>query len=222
VYLPRKGKPPFQTVFFMPGAGAWDERSSEAVAASPPFAFLLRSGRAVVFPLYKGTYERGSDAFKQNVSKATSLWRDYTVAFSKDLARTIDYIETRPDFDKQRFAYFGTSRGGSLAPVLLANEPRIKTAVLWIPGLYSEPMLPEVDPVNFLSRMTIPTLQLSGKYDYNFPDESSSRPFFARLAAPPDRKRRVVYDTGHNLPQNEAMKETLDWLDRELGPVLER
>ena len=36
---------------------------------------------------------------------------------------------------------------------------------------------------------------------------------------PADRKRRVVYDTGHNLPQNEAVKETLDWLDRELGPV---
>ena len=68
-------------------------------------------------------------------------------------------------------------------------------------------------------RMTIPTLVLSGRYDYNFPDETSSRPFFERLGTPLDRKRRVLYDTGHNLPQNEAVKETLDWLDKELGPL---
>ena len=86
-------------------------------------------------------------------------------------------------------------------------------------SLYSEPVLPEVDVINFLPRMSIPTLVLSGRYDYNFPDEVSSRPFFELLGAPPERKKRVLYDTGHNLPQNEAVKETLDWLDRELGPV---
>ena len=217
VYLPRGGTPPYQTVFVMPGAGAWDERSSEAAASSPFFLYLVKSGRAAVFPLYKGTFERGSDAFKQDVSKASSLWRDYTIAFSKDLSRTIDYAETRPELDKDRFAFFGLSRGGALAPVVLANEPRIKTAVLWIPGLYSEPVVPEVDVINFLPRMTIPTLVVSGKYDYNFPDATSSRPFFDLMGTSADRKRRVVFETGHNLPQNEAVRETLDWLDRELG-----
>jgi dienelactone hydrolase len=219
LFLPRGARPPYQTVFVMPGAGAWDQRSSEAVAASPQFAFLMKSGRAAVLPLYKGTYERGSDAFRQDVPKASSLWRDYTIAFHKDLARTLDYIETRPEFDADRLGYLGFSRGGALAPILLALEPRIRTAVLWIPGLYSEPILPEVDVVHFLPRVTIPILVLSGRYDYNFPDETSSRPFFDRLGTPPQRKKRVVYDTGHNLPPNEAVKETLDWLDRELGPV---
>jgi len=189
------------------------------VAANPAFGFLVQSGRAVVLPLYKGTYERGSDAFRQDVSKNSSLWRDYTIAFYKDLARTIDYVETRPEFDPDRLAYMGFSRGGALAPVLLAVERRIKTAVLWIPGLYSEPVQPEVDVINFLPRMTIPTLVLNGRYDYNFPDETSATPFFEKLGTPPDRKRRVLYDTGHNLPQNEAVKETLDWLDKELGPA---
>jgi hypothetical protein len=36
---------------------------------------------------------------------------------------------------------------------------------------------------------------------------------------PQDRKRRIVYDSGHNLPLNAMIKETLDWLDRTLGPV---
>jgi hypothetical protein len=34
-------------------------------------------------------------------------------------------------------------------------------------------------------------------------------------------KRRVVYDTGHDIPSIEMIKETLDWLDRYLGPVSE-
>ena len=61
-------------------------------------------------------------------------------------------------------------------------------------------------------------LQLNGRYDYNFPEESSSLPFFNTLGTPADKRRRVVYDTGHNLPLNEAFRETIDWFDRHLGP----
>jgi alpha-beta hydrolase superfamily lysophospholipase len=103
--------------------------------------------------------------------------------------------------------------------MLLAAESRIKTAVLWIPSFYLEKQAPEVDAINFAPRVTIPVLQLSGRYDYNFPDETSSQPFFRTLGTPANQKRRVVYDTGHNLPTNEAVKETLDWLDRYLGPI---
>jgi hypothetical protein len=39
------------------------------------------------------------------------------------------------------------------------------------------------------------------------------------LGTPKEHKRRVVYDTGHDIPRNEEIKETLDWLDRYLGPV---
>jgi dipeptidyl aminopeptidase/acylaminoacyl peptidase len=70
----------------------------------------------------------------------------------------------------------------------------------------------------FAPRVTIPVLQLSGRYDYNFPDETSSLPFFKLLGTHADHKRRVVYDTGHNLPPNESIKETLDWFDKYLGP----
>lgn len=43
-------------------------------------------------------------------------------------------------------------------------------------------------------------------------------PFFNALGTPADRRRRVAYDTGHNLPLNEAYRETIDWFDRYLGP----
>jgi eukaryotic-like serine/threonine-protein kinase len=219
VFLPKVARPPYQAVVFVPAANAWDTRSSAAVISTPPFAFLLRGGRAVVLPIYKGTYERGSDDFKSDYRKSTNRWRDHVIAVSRDLSRTVDYLQTRRDIDMQRLGYFGTSRGAALAPMMLAVEERFHAAALWLPGLYLESLAPEVDGINFLPRVKTPSLVLSGRYDYNFRDEASSQPFFNMLGTPADQKRRVVYDTGHNLPANEAVKETLNWFDRFLGPV---
>ena len=79
--------------------------------------------------------------------------------------------------------------------------------------------LPEVEPINFAPRITTPTLMLNGKYDFFYPTEASQVPMYRFLGAPADQKRRVVYDTGHSIPRTELIKETLDWLDRCLGPV---
>ena len=53
LFLPKETQPPYQTVIFMPGSPAWDQRSPPAVT-NPQDAFLMRSGRAVAFPIYKG------------------------------------------------------------------------------------------------------------------------------------------------------------------------
>ena len=218
LFLPKQGQPPFQTVMYMPGAGAWDQRTPPVVT-NPQFAFLVRNGRAVAYPVYKGAFERSNREYHGGDElKSTSLWRDYVIYFSKDIRRTIDYFETRADLDRTKIGFFGFSRGAALAPMMLVPEPRIKVAALWIPGLYLEKILPEVDAINFSSRVTIPVLQLNGRYDYNFPEESSSIPFFQALGTRPAQKRRVAYDTGHNLPPNESIKETLDWFDTYLGP----
>jgi formylglycine-generating enzyme required for sulfatase activity len=219
LFLPTQGNAPYQPIVYMPAAGAWDQRGSPPTA-NPPFGFLLRSGRAIAFPIYKGSYERSTAEFNGGDDlKTTSRWRDYVIMFSKDLGRTLDYLATRSDIDSGRTGFYGVSRGAALAPVMLAVEPRIKAAALWIPGLYRETIAPEVDAVHFAPRVTIPVLQLSGRYDYNFPDETSSAPFFQALGTRADQKRRVIYDTGHNLPPNDAIRETLNWFDLHLGPA---
>ena len=48
------------------------------------------------------------------------------------------------------------------------------------------PSRPEEDPVNFLPRIRIPVLMLSGKYDSGFPLELSQKPFFRLLGSPAD------------------------------------
>ena len=217
LFLPKQGRPPFQTVVFMPGSGGWDTRSRPNFT-NPPYGFLLRSGRAVMVPVYKGAWERANNEYHGGDQlKSTILWRDYVIFFAKDIGRSIDYLETRADIDISKLGFLGISRGGALSPMMLAVEPRLKTAALWINGLYLEKIAPEADAINFAPRVTTPVLQLNGRYDYNFPPQMSSDPFFTVLGTPAEHKRRVLYDTGHNLPPNESIKETLDWFDKYLG-----
>jgi pimeloyl-ACP methyl ester carboxylesterase len=65
----------------------------------------------------------------------------------------------------------------------------------------------------------MPVLMLNGRYDHYFPVETSQRPMFRLLGTPPSQKRQVIYDGGHFIPRPQLIKETLDWLDRYLGPV---
>jgi eukaryotic-like serine/threonine-protein kinase len=60
---------------------------------------------------------------------------------------------------------------------------------------------------------------LCGRFDFIFPVGTSQEPMFRPLGTPKERKRRVLYETGHDIPRTQMIKETLDWLDRYLGPV---
>jgi hypothetical protein len=109
--------------------------------------FLLKSGRALMVPIYKGTYER-----RESVppwEQPPALYRDQMIMWSKDLGRTLDYLEMRQDIDSMKLAYL-------------------------------------------------------------------------LLGTPDKDKRHVIYDAGHgNLPRRQEVRESLDWLDRYLGPVKE-
>jgi eukaryotic-like serine/threonine-protein kinase len=76
-----------------------------------------------------------------------------------------------------------------------------------------------VDQLNFAPRVKVPVLMLNGRFDFIFPTASSQEQMFRLLGTPPEHKRRVVYETGHDIPRTEMIKETLNWLDRYLGPV---
>jgi len=218
LFLPKKWQPPYQAVVYFPGSDPIDMRSSEDLPEVNFFDFIIKSGRAVMFPVYKGTFERGDD-LKSDYPNTSSSWRDHVIAWSKDLGRSIDYLETRPEIDRTKLAYEGLSWGGAMGSVLPAVEDRIKVCVLIAPGFYLQRSLPEVDEVNFAPRVKVPVLMLNGRFDFLIPPETSQAPMFRLLGTPKEHKRRVVYESGHIIPRNEMIKQTLDWLDRYLGPV---
>jgi dienelactone hydrolase len=218
LFLPQKFRPPWQTVVFFPGAWAIRFRSSKDLADWPWVNLFIKSGRAVIYPIYKGTYERG-DGLKSDVPNTSTFYRDHVVMWSKDLGRTLDYLESRPEVDHDKIGYFGISWGGAMGPIMTAVDGRIKVAVLDLGGLFFERALPEVDQINFLPRAAVPALMLNGRYDYSFPVKTSQLVMFRLLGTPHENKRQVSYETGHAAPRTEVIKETLAWLDRYLGPV---
>ena len=71
-----------------------------------------------------------------------------------------------------------------------------------------------------VTRITVPTLMLNGLHDPLEPLESSQLPMYRLLGTPAEHKRHVRFDDwGHGLPTNERIRESLDFLDRYLGPV---
>ncbi|HEX2758769.1 MAG TPA: hypothetical protein VHP60_09765, partial [Thermoanaerobaculia bacterium] len=207
--------PPYQTVVYFPGSGAMH---ADKFTLSPYADFIPKSGRALMAPIYKSTFERRDD-LKSDYPEPTAFWRDHNVAWSKDLGRSIDYLETRKDIDRGNLAYLGLSWGSAVAPIVLAVESRFKTAILESGGLEFQRALPEADQINFVSRVKIPVLMLNGRYDHFFPVESSQLPLFRLLGTPAKDKKHVIYESGHAPPRKDFIRESLDWLDKYLGPV---
>jgi eukaryotic-like serine/threonine-protein kinase len=221
LFLPKKAKPPFQTVVYFPGSNALLLRTftlSNSISPINALDAVLRSGRAVLYPIYKSTYERG-DGMESDVASMSSTYRDHVIMWVKDATRAIDYAETRPELDHSKVAYYGYSWGAVMGGIVPAVEPRIKVCVLALGGLDFQRSLPEVDTINFASRVKQPALMLNGRYDFFYPVESTQEPFYRLLGSRKDQKKHLLYDTGHNIPRNELIKETLNWLDQYLGPV---
>jgi len=217
VYLPKNAAPPYQTVVFFPGSYAVGERSSRDLDLFG-CDLIIKGGRALVYPIYKSHYERG-DAMKTDDPDSTVFYRDHVIDWSKDLGRTIDYLETRKDLNLERLTYYGLSTGAYLGNILPAVEKRVKVLVLLGGGFDANEKLPEVDEVNFAPRVTMPTLMVNGQYDHFFPLETSQNVMFKSLGAPEKDKRHAVFEAGHVPPHDQMIKEILDWLDRHQGPV---
>jgi formylglycine-generating enzyme required for sulfatase activity/dienelactone hydrolase len=217
--LPKSARPPYQTVIYFPGSGAiHTDKRLEFVANEGYAAIVPKSGRALLYPIYKGTYQR-SDDLTDDTDPLSASYRDHTIAWAKDLSRSIDFLETRTDIDREKLAYLGFSWGAEVAPVMLAVEGRFKAAILVSGGLDPYRTLPEAEPFNFVSRVRIPVLMLNGRYDHRFPVEASQLPFFRSLGTPEKDKKHVIYESGHAPPRKDYIRESLDWLDKYLGPV---
>jgi len=217
LFLPRKGKPPYQTVVNFPGSGSIHTRSSADLAPGSS-QFILKSGRAFLWPVLKSTYERG-DELSSDYPDETNFYKDHVVMWVKDIMRSVDYLETRTDIDTGRLAFQGSSWGAAEGPIVLAAEPRFKAAVLIVAGLLFQRSQPEADPVNYVRHTRLPVLMLNGKYDFFFPYETSQVPFFELLGTPREHKKLVLHEAGHSVPATDRARESLAWLDKYLGPV---
>jgi len=212
LFLPRRALPPYQTVVLFPAGDAFQLRSSRDMSLAW-VSLVVESGRALLYPIYKGTYERQI----QDTPGEQGL-RELRIAWSRDLGRAIDYLETRPDIDRTRVAYWGVSSGADAGVPLCALEPRLRTAILLGTGIWGDDTSVG-DNYNYAPRLRMPVLLLNGRYDFSTPVETAQVPLFDLLGTPAADKRHVVFETGHALPLGDVAREMLPWLDRYLGRV---
>src|SRR3954463_8692152 len=212
LFLPKSIKPPYQTIVLFPSAYARAAPSSEHLDLSF-FEFIVKSGRALLYPIYQGTFERHGGA-----GTGTSGIRDMQVQWAKDLFRAVDYLNSRDDIDHQRIGYYSISMGAYFAPIPLALEPRLKTAVI-ISGRLRYDYPPEIQPANFMPHLKVPVLMINGLNDFSASQGAQER-YLALLGTPAEHKRRVPLEGGH-VPNDKRglIREVLDWYDKYLGPV---
>jgi dienelactone hydrolase len=134
----------------------------------------------------------------------------------KDLRRSIDYLESREDIDSEKIAFYGMSWGGWLGSIIPAIEERLSVNIL-LAGALHPVGRPEANSINYVTRVTQPTLLMNGRFDRAV--DSEIKPMLELLGTPSEHKRLMLYDTDHIPPRVEYVKETLAWLDNYLGLV---
>jgi dienelactone hydrolase len=224
LFLPKNAKPPYQTVIYYPSGSAFGTYSSTDIEHYHEFpmflSFVIKNGRAVLFPVYKATFDRVDSkmfdrAFGDPIDNR--FYTEHIIQTVKDLKRCLDYLETRQDIDTSKFSYYGMSRGAVLGGLIPAVEKRLKVSILLAAG--GDPRgRPEVNLVNYLPRVRIPTLIINGKYDIYMTNDNLMA-FYDLLGSRVNEKDLRFTESGHTPSRNEVVKQTLAWLDRYLGPV---
>ena len=121
------------------------------------------------------------------------------------------------------FIVMARARSWSMARTLLVTAVcglgHVASSILLGGGRIDRTVQPVVRQINYVPRVTLPVLVLSGRYDSLMPYETGLKPLFEALGTPAADKTLITYDTDHIPPRNEFVKEILSWLDRRLGPV---
>ena len=227
LFLPKTGKPPYQTVIFFPGVDAVTTETFTGLPYGSFTEYIIHSGRALLFPIYYGTYERPAARGRiwtfGSVVETPWAYRDWMVLTTKDLSRCIDFLETRSDIDSQQIAYYGVSHGAALAPVMLAVENRIQTGVLAIGGLVPIQMPRHFDIALYALRVQAPVLMVNGSEDALVPRMASQQPLFDLLHQANAQTTSKSYPGGHGALEGlfgqQIRHDVLAWLDRYLGQV---
>ena len=227
LYLPKNAKPPFQAVVFMHGSGIlqinkpYDKVGETAEANWVAPEMLVRGGRALLVPIWKGSYERYAD-----IEADRDFYRERSPQWVSEMRRSVDFLQTRNEIDKDRIGYYGLSLGALWGPMLLAMEPRISASVWLAGGLEGalddgDYLTPEFDGATYAPRVKAAVLMINGREDIRFPYETSQVPLFKLLGSPPDKKAHKTYPGGHSTLGwfDDMTRDTHDWFDQQFGPV---
>lgn len=230
-----KGSGTVPGIVFLHGYGGSKEDILQLVglAASEGYAII-----AIDAQFHGERRKEGKALYSPNLNES----KNGIVQTIIDLRRSVDYLETRPEIDKQKIGYVGGSMGGILGATFVGLETRIRAAALLVAGGNMSLMIREsqhytmpairshleaqgisyeqlqelmdlVDPINFIGSFSPrPVVFHLGRYDRIVPAEAGEQLYRATK----EPKSVYWYDSGHDLPLELVLSRTLDFMDREL------
>ena len=215
LFLPDRQKfpPPWQAVVYWPsnvGYGLSSSQDGRNTLDISYWDYLVKGGRVVVYPIFKGVFERGG---REHVIHEPGMAGNRSA--TKDVFRTLDYLETRKDIRSDRIGLLALSVGVDGALMACAMERRIKAAVFIGGGFYGIPAL-DRDLAGFSRHISMPVLMVNGRSD-NFGQEF----MLGYFLTPPGQKRSQPFDGDHTLAgfEKDVKRVNLDWFDKYLGSV---
>ncbi len=167
---------------------------------------------------------------------------DLVAVTAVDLRRATDFIQTRPETDKNRIGFLGISLGGIIGGLFAGNEPRLQAVALWAAGgdwgkLFAtsqhsfaidfrktnnltstdasnlQKIFADVDPLGVITRVAPhPLLLINGTNDTIVPRACTDLLFEA--AKQP--KQRVLLPGGHIPDVNVMGNQSLTFFDQNL------
>ena len=108
--------------------------------------------------------------------------------------------------------------GASIGIIFVAVESRFKTAIFLDGGFVQEKMLPGSDQADFAPRLKVPTLLITGNFDWIFLGKSA---LMNLLGTPPADRKAVLFNTSHDVGEQrlDLIREVTSWLDQYFGKV---
>ena len=223
---PEGVEPPYQTVVWFGGINSIASQDNMTLYHFDLGIanFLRESGRMLVVPIWKGTFERNDGSSLGRFTSDPAQRSEMTSTWARDLRLVMDHLDVRNDVQHGNIGLVGLSLGAAIAPILARGDERFATILLWSGGFTSftartRTRTEAIRESSVVRNTTLPVLMLNGRHDIVFPLELQQA-YYRMLGTPAEHKRHVVYDAGHlSWPQGEFVRENLDWLDQYLGPV---
>jgi dienelactone hydrolase len=241
VYVPQRPNP-VPPVIITHYWGATDLRLENELAEK-----LAARGMAAVIMTLPYHLERNPEGYRSGelaIRDKPQEMVDFITQATLDIKRTVDWIETKSEFDASSIGLSGTSLGAMVSSLAYAVEPRIKSAsfllggadfaeVLWSSSRVVQQrrklrkngwtkekvaeVLAPVEPLNFLKQDGRQTFVVRAKYDTVVPPVAAEK-LIAALGDP----HQLVLETGHYggaLVYSKLLRTTARFFDAALRDV---
>ena len=177
------------------------------------YKYLIDEGYAIIHPIYHNTYSRNK-TYNTFTPDESENYKNTIIKIGQDYKRSLDYIESRNDFNFENLSYYGYSWGSTTSNYLLAIDNRIKSAFICAGGLMAQKSKKEIEAHYYIRRIKTPIFHIVGKLDGIFGPETY-KPWKKLIGTPKKDLRTIEYDEyGHGIPKDTIIKYHSNWIKK--------